>query len=164
MSSGLKVKKVSRKKVIFVPMACDFIHVGHLNIIEKAKKYGEVVVGLLTDEAIGKYKPLPVFKYSHRLRIVSALRDVKKVIKIIDWDYKSAIDQLKPDYLIHGDDWKKTNHKEARKNIIRQLKKIECKLIEVPYTKGISSTQIKNVLKKDVNAKLLKASALKSVK
>ena len=144
-------------------MACDFIHEGHLNIINKAKKYGEVVIGLLTDSAISKYKPLPVFKYKHRFKIVSALKDVKKVIKVIDWDYKSALNDLKPDFIIHGDDWKKTNHKQARKNIIAQIKKWNCKLIEVPYTKSISSSQIKDVLKKDISAQIIKNSSFKQM-
>ena len=83
INNGIKEKKVSKRKIIFVPMACDFIHEGHLNIINKAKSYGDVVVGLLTDDAISKYKPLAVFKYAHRYKIVSALKDVKNVIKVV---------------------------------------------------------------------------------
>ena len=92
------------KKKIFVPMACDLIHEGHINILKKSKEYGEVTVGLLTDEAINVYKPLPVFDYKRRKEIISSIKFVDKIYKTEDWDYSRALKYLKPDLLQYGDD------------------------------------------------------------
>lgn len=150
-----------KRKSIFVPMALDFVHAGHLNIIKKAKKYGEVIIGLLTDDAIKVYKNPPVFNYEHRYKIISALKDVAKIEKTEDADYRRVLNRVKPDYIIHGTDWRTNNQKKIRDNVINQIKEWKGKLIEVPYTEGISSTAIKNVLKKDVNPKLLRTSKFK---
>ena len=91
---------MSEKTTVFVPMSCDLIHEGHLNVIKHAKKYGTVIVGLLTDAAINVYKPLPVFTYKQRLAIIENIKGVDSVEKTEDWDYSSALERLKPDYII----------------------------------------------------------------
>ena len=132
-------------------MACDLIHEGHINILKKSKEHGEVTVGLLTDEAINVYKPLPVFDYKRRKEIISSIKFVDKIYKTEDWDYSRALKYLKPDFVVHGDDWKNNNQKRVRENVINQIKNWNGKLIEIPYTKGISSTEIKEILRKNIN-------------
>ena len=137
---------MKNKKIAYVPLAVDILHSGHLNIINTAKKYGEVVIGLLSDSAIAEYKNIPSLGYEERFRIVKSLKNVSKIVKQNTWDYSSIINTLKPDYFVHGDDWKKGIQKKTRKNVIRLLKKNKGKLIEIPYTKNISSTSIKSNL------------------
>jgi|TARA_E500000178_G_scaffold348234_1_gene402973 phosphoenolpyruvate phosphomutase len=124
-----------KKKIIYVPMGADILHTGHLNIIKKAKKYGEIVIGLFTDLAISEYKSFPLINYSQRLEIMRSIKGVKKIMKQDSWDYSENLNKLKPDYLIHGDDWKKGIQKKTRNKVINLLKKWNGKLIEVPYTK-----------------------------
>ena len=100
------ILQMSNQKTVYVPLAVDFIHSGHLNIINIAKKYGKVIIGLLTDEAISQYKRLPILNYNERLKIVSNLKNVSEVIEQKNWDYTDTIKNLKPDYFVHGDDWK----------------------------------------------------------
>ena len=138
---------MSEKKTVFVPMSCDLIHEGHLNVIKHAKKYGTVIIGLLTDAAINVYKPLPVFTYKQRLSIIENIKGVDSVEKTEDWDYSSALQRLKPDYIIHGDDWKQNNQSQVRKNVIRQMKQWKGQVIEIPYTKGISSSSVKDIIR-----------------
>ena len=133
----------NQKKTVYVPLAVDFIHSGHLNIIKIAKKYGKVIIGLLTDEAISKYKRLPILSYKERLKIVSNLKHVNDVVPQSNWDYTDTINKLKPDFFVHGDDWKKGVQKNTRSNVIKALKKYSGKLIEPKYTKDISSSFIK---------------------
>ena len=133
----------NQKKTVYVPLAVDFIHSGHLNIINIAKKYGRVVIGLLTDEAISQYKRLPILNFKERLRIVSNLKNVSEVVEQKNWDYTETIKKLKPDYFVHGDDWKKGIQKSTRLKVIKLLKKYSGKLIEPKYTKNISSNSIK---------------------
>ncbi len=132
-----------KNKIVYVPLAVDILHNGHLNIINKAKKYGRVIIGLLSDSAIGEYKSLPSLGYDERLNIVRNIKNVSKIIRQDTWDYSEVIKKLKPNYFVHGDDWKSGIQKKTRKKVIQLLKKNNGKLIEVPYTKNISSSSIK---------------------
>ena len=129
---------MKKNKTIYVPMGADIIHSGHLNIIKKAKKYGDVVIGLFTDSAIAEYKRLPLINYSQRLEIMKNIKDISKIIKQDTWDYSKNLNKLKPQYVIHGDDWKRGIQKKTRLKVIKLLKKWEGKLIEIPYTKKIN--------------------------
>ena len=133
-------------KIVYVPLAVDILHSGHLNIINRAKKYGKVVIGLLSDNAMAEYKNIPSLEYEERYKIVKNLKNVHKIIKQDTWDYSKVLNSLKPDYFVHGDDWKKGIQKKTRQKVIRLLKKNKGKLIESPYTKNISSSSIKSDL------------------
>tara|TARA_B100000575_G_scaffold38133_2_gene25927 strand:- start:3506 stop:4822 length:1317 start_codon:yes stop_codon:yes gene_type:complete len=154
-NNGLKENKLS-KEIVFVPMACDLIHEGHINILANASKYGRVVVGLLTDDAISVYKPLPLLNYSRRLKIIKSMKFVDSVVKTTDWDYKKSLENLKPKYVVHGDDWKSNNQRKVRENVLKQIKSWKGILIEIPYTKGISSTLIKKVLRKNLSPDIIR--------
>jgi len=140
-NNGFNMKK--KNKIVYVPLAVDILHSGHLNILNKSKKYGKVIIGLLSDKAVSEYKNIPSLTYEERYRIVKGLKGVSRIIKQDTWDYSTVINKLKPDYFVHGDDWKKGIQKKTRKNVIRLLKKNKGKLIEIPYTKNISSSTIK---------------------
>jgi phosphoenolpyruvate phosphomutase / 2-hydroxyethylphosphonate cytidylyltransferase len=131
------------KKKVYVGMAADVIHEGHINILKTANKYGDVIVGLLTDEAIASYKNIPYLDYKRRKVIIQNIKFVKKVVPQNTFDYVPNLNLLKPDYVIHGDDWKTGVQKEIRKRAIKTLKKWSGKVIEPQYTKNISSTIIK---------------------
>ena len=135
---------MTKKKIAYVPLAVDILHEGHINIIKTAKKYGYVIVGLLTDRAIAQYKELTILNFNEREVLVKNLSYVDKVIPQDSNDYESILNQIKPDYFVHGDDWKFDNRKHIRKKVIKVLKKWNGKLIEPKYTKNISSSLIKN--------------------
>lgn len=133
---NLKIKKV------YVGMSVDLIHHGHLNIIKKAKELGSVTVGLLTDEAIASYKRLPFLTYDQRSLIISNIKGVDKVIPQNTLDYVPNLRKIKPDFVVHGDDWKLGIQKETRQKVLEVLEEWGGKLIEIPYTKGISSSEL----------------------
>lgn len=137
---------MKKKKIVYVPLAVDILHTGHLNIIDIAKKYGKVVIGLLSDSAISEYKDLPTLDYNERYKIVKSLKNVDEIIKQNTWDYSEILENLKPDFFIHGDDWKKGIQKKTRENVVKLLRKNKGKLVEVAYTKNISSASIKSNL------------------
>ena len=132
------------KKKVYVGLAVDIVHEGHINILKKANSYGEVIVGLLTDEAIASYKNIPHLDYKRRKIIIQNIRYVKKVIPQNTLDYVPNLNLIKPDFVVHGDDWKKGVQKKTRDRVVKTLKKWSGKLIEPKYTKDISSTIIKN--------------------
>jgi phosphoenolpyruvate phosphomutase len=130
------------KKIVYVGMSADLIHPGHLNIINRAKELGEVVVGLLTDKAIASYKRLPFLTYDQRKQIVENLKGVAKVLPQDTLDYVANLREVKPNYVVHGDDWKEGAQKETRARVIAALREWGGELVELPYTKGISSTSL----------------------
>ena len=140
---------LKKKKIVYVPLAADILHIGHLNILNTANKYGQVVVGLLTDKAIAEYKNIPLLSFDDRYKIIQNLKVVKNIIVQDTWDYSKILNKLKPDFFVHGDDWKKGKQEKTRKIVIKILKKNGGKLIEVPYTKNISSFEIKNRIKEN---------------
>tara|TARA_Y100000996_G_scaffold395439_1_gene360669 strand:- start:484 stop:1788 length:1305 start_codon:yes stop_codon:yes gene_type:complete len=132
------------KKIVYVGLSVDIIHEGHINILKTASKYGDVIVGLLTDEAIASYKNIPYLNYNRRKIIVQNIKYVKKVIPQKTLSYVPNLNLIKPNFVVHGDDWKKGVQKKTRQDVIKTLKKWSGKLIEPKYTKNISSTLIKN--------------------
>ena len=138
------------KKIVYVGLSADILHNGHINILKIAKKLGSVIVGLLTDEAIASYKSIPTLDYSQRAIILKNLKLVKSVIPQKTLDYRHNLNLVKPDYVVHGDDWKKGVQAKTRQQVIATLKKWGGKLIEPKYTKNISSTLIKSKLKNNL--------------
>ena len=134
---------MSVKKKVYVGLAVDIIHEGHINILKKANTLGDVTVGLLTDEAIASYKNIPYLDFKRRKTIIQNIKYVKKVIPQDTLDYVPNLNLLKPDFVVHGDDWKIGVQKKTRERVINTLKKWSGKLIEPKYTKDISSTIIK---------------------
>ena len=133
-----------KNKIVYVPLAVDLLHSAHINILKKAKKYGTVVVGLMTDKAISEYKKVPILNYKERFEILSGVKFIDKIVEQNNWDYSENIKRYKPNYFIHGDDWKSGIQKSQRDKVIRTLKKYKGKLIEVAFAKNISSADIKN--------------------
>ncbi len=132
------------KKKVYVGLSVDIIHEGHINILKTAYSYGDVIVGLLTDDAIASYKNIPYLDYKRRKIIVQNIKYVKKVIPQNTLDYVKNLELIKPDYVVHGDDWKKGIQRNTRSRVIKTLKKWSGKLIEPKYTKDISSSIIRN--------------------
>ena len=134
-------------KKVYVGMSADLIHPGHLNIIKEASKLGDVIIGLLTDKAIASYKRLPTLKYNQRKIVIENIKGVKEVVPQNELDYTINLRNYKPDYVVHGDDWKEGIQAKTRQNVIDTLAEWGGVLYEVPYTKGISSTQLNQAVK-----------------
>tara|TARA_Y100001970_G_scaffold2704_1_gene3191 strand:+ start:44427 stop:45752 length:1326 start_codon:yes stop_codon:yes gene_type:complete len=129
-------------KIVYIALSADLIHQGHMNIIKVGRDLGKVIVGLLTDEAISSYKRLPLIPFEERKLIIENLKGVSKVIPQRTLDYVPNLIEIKPDYVVHGDDWKSGVQKETRQSVIDVLEQWGGELIEPEYTKGISSTDL----------------------
>ena len=133
--------------ISYVGMCADIIHHGHLNIIREAKKYGNVMVGLLTDSAIASYKRLPTLTYNQRYEIIKSIVGVHTVVPQETLDYIPNLEKYKPKFVVHGDDWLEGVQKQVRQKVSEKLKEWDGEIVDVPYTQGISSTKINNHLK-----------------
>ena len=138
---------MKKEKIVYIGMSADLIHQGHLNIIHEGLKLGEVIIGLLTDEAIAGYKRLPLIAFNERKLIVENLKGVAKVIPQNTLDYVPNLKELKPDFVVHGDDWKIGIQKEVRQRVIDTLAEWGGELVEPKYTEGISSTDLISAVK-----------------
>ena len=131
-----------KEKTVYVGITGDIIHHGIINIIEQGAKYGRIIVGLLTNSAIINHKRLPYLSYEQRKNVLENIKGVSEVIPQEEWSYVPNLKRLKPDYIIHGDDWKDNYLKEIREETIAYMKSIGKEVIEIPYTKGITSSDI----------------------
>ena len=140
----MKESKTEAQKAhrVYVGMVCDLLHEGHLNIISTAYEYGQVIVGLLTDEAVKSYKRTPIMNWESRFKIVSALSKVSQVIPQTTLDYTNNLKKIQPEYVVHGDDWKHGPQEHARQKVISTLSEWGGVLIEPTYTHGISTTEL----------------------
>ena len=134
-------------KTVYVGMSADLIHPGHLSIIDVARKLGDVTVGLLTDEAIASYKRLPFMAYEQRKIVIENIRGVANVIPQTTLDYTQNLLDLRPNYVVHGDDWKDGVQSSVRNRVIEVLGQWGGELIEPKYTEGISSTQLNTAMR-----------------
>ena len=133
---------MKNEKLVYVGMVGDFLHHGHINIIEEARKFGNVTVGLLTDKAVASYKRLPVFTFEQRKKIIENIKGVTSVIPQDSLDYIPNLKKIKPNFVVHGDDWKYGVQQGTRQKVIDTLNEWNGTLIEIKYTSGISSTEI----------------------
>ena len=134
-------------KQIYIGMTADIMHPGLINIINEATKFGDVIVGLLTDKAIAEHKRLPYLTYEQRKKIVENIKGVSKVVPQEEWSYINNLKRLKPDYIIHGDDWKTGVLCEIREQVYDVMNKQGGTVIEIPYTQGINSSSLNRDIK-----------------
>ena len=129
-------------KTVYLGITGDIIHPGIINIISEGAKLGELTIGLLTDSAIVSHKRLPYLTYDQRKKVVENIKGVANVIPQDDWSYVPNIKKLKPDYMIHGDDWKTNYLSKIREECCEVMKEWGGQVIEIPYTQGINSTAL----------------------
>lgn len=129
-------------KKIYTCFSTDVIHDGHLNIINVAKQYGDVYVGVLSDSATVKYNKFPTIPFEERVEMIKALDGVKEVLVQDDVMYDKIVEKLHPDYIIHGDNWTKEPLKALRDNAEKLLSAYGGKVIDVPYTYNESVRRI----------------------
>lgn len=134
-------------KTVYLGMTADILHPGLIHIINEATKYGDVIVGLLTDKAIAEHKRLPYLTYEQRKEVVENIKGVSKVVPQEEWSYVSNLRSLKPDFIIHGDDWKIGPLCEIREQVFEVMNELNGKVIEIPYTQGINSSALDKDIK-----------------
>jgi phosphoenolpyruvate phosphomutase len=150
--------------VVYVGMSADILHAGHLSLLKRAAELGRVVVGLLTDEAIATYKQLPVMTFAERLDVISSLPNVGEVIPQHTLDYTDNLRRVKPNFVVHGDDWINGVQKYTRDAVINVLSEWGGILKEFPYTKDISSSELRERLLARVSPPMLsRVSSLQSL-
>lgn len=130
-------------KIVYLGMIGDIMHPGLINIINEGAKYGDVMIGLFTDKAITTHKRLPYLTYEQRKNVIENIKGVSSIVPQDEWSYVPNLLKYKPDYIIHGDDWQQGPDKYIRDEVFKVMEKLGGKVIEIPYTKGISASALK---------------------
>ena len=125
---------MSGKKTVFMSIGADVIHGGHIEIIHRAAELGELTVGVLTDEVVASYKRHPLLTCEERMKIASGLKGVAHVVQQDDIGYAAPLRALRPDYVVHGDDWREGFQKPVREECLRLLAEYGGELVEFPYS------------------------------
>jgi phosphoenolpyruvate mutase len=149
--------------VVYVGMSADILHKGHLLLLQRAAELGKVVVGLITDEAISAHKQPPLLTFTERLDAVMSLANVGEVIPQDSLDYTENLRKVRPDFVVHGDDWIDGGQEENREAIINVLSEWGGLLKEIPHAKGISSTELRERLLSRSNPSFDRVSSLRSL-
>ena len=124
-------------------MIGDIMHPGLINIISEGAKYGDVMIGLFTDKAIANHRRLPYLTWEQRKNVIEHIKGVASVVPQEEWSYIENLKKYKPDYIIHGDDWLYGPDKYIRDEVFKVMEQLGGQVIEIPYTKGISDSSLK---------------------
>ncbi|AVQ37341.1 phosphoenolpyruvate mutase [Clostridium botulinum] len=138
-------------KSVYACFSTGVIHEGHMNIINEAKKYGNVIVGVLSDEACVKFDRFPTTPIEYRVEMFKKLLEVNKVVIQKTTSYKDVLSELKPDYVIHGDNWKSGPQSALRQEVIEILKDWNGQLIEIPYTRNTNVKKIDDITREKLS-------------
>ncbi len=121
-------------KTVYTCFCTEIIHEGHLNIIREAQRYGQVIVGALSDRALIRYNRFPTISQEERVRLYRSLEGVNNVVIQDDMLYEDVLSLIRPDYVIHGDNWRTGPESAIRAQVKQRLEAMGGTLIEVSYT------------------------------
>lgn len=133
-------------KKVYISFATDIIHNGHINIINKAAEFGEIIAGVQTDDIVMSTLRYPILPLKERMEIIEKIKGVSKVVIQDELCYDKVLRELKPDYVVHGDDWKTNYLKGIRQRVIDVLKEWGGELKEFPYTRSKPITDLENAI------------------
>lgn len=163
------LKKVSEQlkeienRTVYMCFSTDIIHSGHIAIINKAKRYGKLMIGLLTDEAIVSYKRYPLVPYSERKSMFENIVGVYRVVEQDKLSYKENLEKYKPEYVVHGDDWKSGFQQPIREEVISVLNTYGGMLIEFPYSVNETYDELEKRAKAELATPDVRRARLKKV-
>lgn len=132
---------------VYLAVSSDFVHAGILNVLERARGLGDVVVGVLTDEVVAAYKRMPLLDFEARMAIYRNLKGVAEAVPQTTMSYRENLLALRPGYVVHGDDWRSGIQSNIRQEVVDLLAGWGGELVEVPYTHGVSSTGFERELR-----------------
>lgn len=152
-----------KKKSVYMSFSTDIIHGGHTTIIQKAAELGELTIGMLTDNVVASYRRFPVLKYEERAKLLESIKGVSKVVPQKTLSYAENLRRLKPDYVVHGDNWVTGFQKPIRDEVIEVLKEYGGELIEYPYARNEEYEKLELIQKEQLSMSDVRRGRLKQL-
>jgi phosphoenolpyruvate phosphomutase len=134
-------------KTVYIAMSADLVTPSHVNLIQEARKLGEVVIGLLTDSAVAGYQRLPYMPYEQRKVVMENIVGVKEVVPQETLDHVPNLLKIRPDYVFHREDWNTGVLRETRQRVIDTLKEWGGELVEPDHMPGITSASLRQAIR-----------------
>lgn len=119
-------------KKVYLCISTDILQPAHINIIQKAAELGEVTVGILSDDYVSLYEKYPVIPFEERVKIISNIKGVSNVVRQNDIYYDENLRSIRPDYVVHGDNWNKGYLKKVKERAQRILNEWNGEIVEIP--------------------------------
>lgn len=138
------------KRTVYMCFSTDILHSGHINIIKKAQKFGKLIIGVMNDEAVSSYKRFPLLPFDERKTMFENISGVYQVVEQDSLSYKENLEKYKPDYVVHGDDWKEGFQKPIRDEVVSVLATYGGKLVEFPYSKDNKYANLETMTRRDL--------------
>ena len=124
----------AKPKTVYMSFSTDILHMGHINIIQKAAALGEVTIGVLSDEVVASYKRFPLVRFEERAKLLQNIRGVSRVVPQTTLSYEENLHAIRPDYVVHGDDWRTGPQRSIRESVLTVLREQGGELVEFPYS------------------------------
>ena len=159
--NGMLEKIIGRK--VYMSMSSDVIHDGHMNMIQYGASLGELTVGIMSDEATATYKHYPILSFEKKKKIISKIKGVARVVKQEKLSYSGVISELKPDIIVHGDDWRHGIQSPIRLEAVELLEQNGGILIEPPYTRDKEHEILENKVKAQLSIPENRRASLKKI-
>lgn len=153
----------NKEKEVYICFSTDIVHAGHIDIIKKAKNLGRVTVGILTDKAVAEHKRFPLISFNDRKKLFENISNISEVVEQDKLSYKDVLNRLKPDIVVHGDDWKVGIQKPIREEVIEILKEYGGELVEFPYTINSDYDKLEKIAREELAMPDLRRSRLKKL-
>lgn len=150
-------------KTVYTCFTTDVLHEGHMNIIQEAKKYGKLIAGVMSDEAMVKFDRFPTLSFEKRKQLFMNIEAIDEVVDQKSVSYRENLLKYRPDYVIHGDNWKNNEQKSVRAEVIEVLKEWGGQLIEVPYTRNEAVKRIDNKMREQLSMPEFRRKRLKQL-
>ena len=157
-----KLKEIENK-IVYMCFSTDMLHSGHISILKKAQRHGKLIVGVLSDEAVASYKRYPLMSFEERKTLVENINGVSKVIEQKNLSYKEILTTLKPDVVVHGDDWKEGFQKPIRDEVISILESYGGKLVEFPYSQDPKHIELEKASRQQLSMPDMRRGRLKKL-
>lgn len=141
----------------------DMIHSGHIEIIRKAEKLGNLIIGVMSDEAVASYKRFPLLPYEERKTMFENITGVTKVVEQKTLSYKDVLEKYRPDIVVHGDDWKEGFQKPLRNEVCTILASYGGQLVEFPYSKNEKYEEIERRARSELSLPDIRRSRLRKM-
>ncbi len=122
------------ERTVYMCFSTEYIHSGHVAIINKARRLGRLIIGILSDKAVASFKRFPLIPFSERKALFENLAGVERVVEQKTLSYADNLRALKPDYVVHGNDWCEGFQKPIRQEVCEILSEYGGKLIEYLYS------------------------------
>lgn len=151
------------ERSVYMCFSADMLHSGHMAIIKKAQTLGRLTIGVLSDEAVASYKRFPLIPFEERKSLIENISGVERVVEQKTLSYADILRRLKPDYVVHGDDWVDGFQRPIRDEVVSVLAEYGGELMEFPYSRDAKYDELERLSRAQLSMPDMRRGRLKKL-